>query len=191
MVYISQSLHEAIMQDPEKLYRVLEVDNQAADNNIKDKYRELAKLRHPDKNPHDPDATRKFQELQDAYEILADVRDRKWVDDLILSRKRFKEAQGQHKSANPFSTSGTGNETMSSDNLRSMFREQMHRNSPPNPKKNILSLSNIGLIIGNRLGDQLSANIISLANNIKRDPVFLMMTVIQAHPNQKFRIEVI
>lgn len=39
---------------------------------LKNKYRELAKKYHPDKNQDDPDANAKFQRLNAAYKALSD-----------------------------------------------------------------------------------------------------------------------
>ena len=55
------------MADP---YQVLGVDRNATDEEIKRAYRRLAKQYHPDANPDDPDASRKMQELNAAYEQI-------------------------------------------------------------------------------------------------------------------------
>ena len=52
----------------------------ASKNQIKKAYRRLAKEMHPDKNPDDPEATDKFQDLSAAYEALADPDKRKLYD---------------------------------------------------------------------------------------------------------------
>ena len=46
-------------------------------NQIKKAYRKLAKEMHPDRNPDDPDANTKFQDLGAAYETLSDEDKRK------------------------------------------------------------------------------------------------------------------
>jgi len=57
-------------------YKILGVDRKATTKQIKSAYRKLAKEMHPDKNPDDPEANDKFQELAAAYEVLSkkDVR---------------------------------------------------------------------------------------------------------------------
>ncbi|RSL37981.1 hypothetical protein CEP53_015295, partial [Fusarium sp. AF-6] len=62
------------------LYDVLEVSRTAGPDAIKTAYRQLAKVRHPDKNPGDPNATSNFQELNDAYSTLSDPLKRRQYD---------------------------------------------------------------------------------------------------------------
>lgn len=50
-------------------YDILNVDRDADTSEIKSAYRKLAKKVHPDKNPDDPDAAARFQDLTDAYQV--------------------------------------------------------------------------------------------------------------------------
>jgi curved DNA-binding protein len=52
-------------------YKILGVDRAAADTEIKNAYRRLAKKYHPDVSKEE-DATQKFQEIQEAYSVLKD-----------------------------------------------------------------------------------------------------------------------
>src|SRR5476651_1681376 len=62
-------------------YKVLGVDKKADDKAIKNAYRKLARKYHPDLNPNDAAANKKFQELNEANEVLSDPDKRKKYDE--------------------------------------------------------------------------------------------------------------
>ena len=62
------------------LYDVLGVKKDADAKTIKSAYRKLAKKYHPDTNPDNKEAERKFKEISEAYEILSDEKKRKLYD---------------------------------------------------------------------------------------------------------------
>ncbi|XP_039034139.1 chaperone protein DnaJ-like [Hibiscus syriacus] len=53
-------------------YKILEVDYGATDDNIRLNYRKLALKWHPDKHKGDSAVTSKFQEINEAYNVLID-----------------------------------------------------------------------------------------------------------------------
>lgn len=61
-------------------YEVLGVDRGADDSAIKKAYRKLAKQYHPDANPGDTEAEKKFKEASEAYAVLSDAEKRKMYD---------------------------------------------------------------------------------------------------------------
>lgn len=61
-------------------YQILGVTPNATGEDIKVQYRKLALKLHPDKNREDPNATERFQELQEAYEVLSDAERRTAYD---------------------------------------------------------------------------------------------------------------
>ncbi|KAG9315267.1 hypothetical protein JVU11DRAFT_4401 [Chiua virens] len=63
-----------------ELYDLLGIPPSASENDIKKAYRKKAREHHPDKNPNDPGAAQKFQEMAAAYEILSDPNSREIYD---------------------------------------------------------------------------------------------------------------
>lgn len=61
-------------------YKVLGVDKKATNDEIKKAYRKLARKYHPDLNPDDNEAKMKFQQLNEAQEVLTDPEKRKQYD---------------------------------------------------------------------------------------------------------------
>lgn len=53
-------------------YKILEVDQDATESQIRKAFRKLSVQYHPDKNPGDRDATKRFQDLNKAFEVLTD-----------------------------------------------------------------------------------------------------------------------
>ncbi len=61
-------------------YNVLGVDKKASQEDIRKAFKKLARKHHPDLNPNDPDAKRRFQEINEANEVLSDPDKRKKYD---------------------------------------------------------------------------------------------------------------
>lgn len=61
-------------------YKILEVDKNAAEADIKKAYRKLARKYHPDLNPNDKDAEKKFKALNEANEVLSNPESREKYD---------------------------------------------------------------------------------------------------------------
>ena len=67
------------MSNPD-LYNILGIEKGASDAEIKKAYRRLAMKYHPDKNPGNKEAEKKFKEISQAYEILKDPSKRSQYD---------------------------------------------------------------------------------------------------------------
>ncbi|GHB80642.1 DnaJ C-terminal domain-containing protein [Persicitalea jodogahamensis] len=61
-------------------YKVLGVNKDATDAEIKKAYRKLARKHHPDINPDDKNAEKKFQQINEANQVLSDPENRKKYD---------------------------------------------------------------------------------------------------------------
>lgn len=69
------------MAEKEDFYKVLGVERNASDAEIKKKYRSLAMKYHPDRNADNPEAAEvKFKQIKEAYEILSDPKKRSAYD---------------------------------------------------------------------------------------------------------------
>lgn len=68
------------MAEKRDYYEVLGVDRGADEATIKKAYRQLAKKYHPDMNPGDKEAEKKFKEASEAYSVLSDSEKRRQYD---------------------------------------------------------------------------------------------------------------
>ncbi|KAK9870999.1 hypothetical protein WA026_009959 [Henosepilachna vigintioctopunctata] len=77
----SRGFHTStLLRAAKDYYKVLGVSQNASNAEIKKAYYKLAKKYHPDVNKDDPSASKKFQEVSEAYEILGDETKRKQFD---------------------------------------------------------------------------------------------------------------
>ncbi len=68
------------MAESEDFYKILGVRRDASQTDIQKAYRDLANKYHPDRNPNDKQAAKKFQQVQAAFEVLNDPEKREMYD---------------------------------------------------------------------------------------------------------------
>ncbi|GAP08468.1 MAG TPA: J domain-containing protein [Anaerolinea thermolimosa] len=75
-------------------YKILGVDRNASEEEIKKAFRKLAMKYHPDRNPGDKKAEETFKDINEAYEVLSDPEKRRRYDQLGESYTRWQQAGG-------------------------------------------------------------------------------------------------
>lgn len=92
-------------------YKILGVDKNASADEIKKAYRKLARKHHPDLNPNNPEASKLFQQINEANEVLSDPENRKKYDqygkdwkhaEQFEQAKKQQRASGSRGQGNPF-----------------------------------------------------------------------------------------
>ncbi|HLA43445.1 MAG TPA: DnaJ domain-containing protein, partial [Aggregatilineales bacterium] len=73
-------------------YQILGVSRDASEKDIKKAYRKLARKYHPDLNPDDKSAQTRFQEVNEANEVLGDPEKRKKYDTFGTDWERYQAA---------------------------------------------------------------------------------------------------
>ncbi len=108
-------------------YKILGVDKKASEQDIKKAYRKLARKYHPDINPNDEEAKRKFQEINEANEVLGDPEKRKKYDQYGENWKHADQFEQAGYGGGPRPGSGQGRQTYSSSDFEgfSDFFESM------------------------------------------------------------------
>src|SRR4051812_3593976 len=111
-------------------YKILGVDKNASEEDIKKAYRKLARKLHPDLNPNDKTAHKKFQEINEANEVLGDPEKRKkydkygkdWQHGEEFEKARQSQSRREYSSGgNPFAGAGVQDDDDFSDFFASMF----------------------------------------------------------------------
>lgn len=108
-------------------YKILGLDKGASQEDVKKAYKKLARKYHPDLNPNDPDAHRKFQEINEANEVLSDPEKRKKYDQYGENWKhadQFESAGAQYgQYGGGFGNNGSGGSYWSSSGDDSEFSD--------------------------------------------------------------------
>lgn len=78
-------------------YKVLGVERTATQQDIRKAYRKMAKRYHPDINKDDPTAKERFQEINEANEVLGDPEKRKKYDEYGENWRHAEEFEAQRR----------------------------------------------------------------------------------------------
>jgi len=110
-------------------YQTLGITKSATEKDIKNAYRKLARKFHPDVNPDNKDAQKKFQEINEANEVLSDPEKRKkydqygkdWKHADQFENTRQRQQQGYESPGGQSYAGGNFKEQDYSDFFSSMF----------------------------------------------------------------------
>ncbi|RSK40430.1 DnaJ C-terminal domain-containing protein [Mangrovimonas spongiae] len=107
-------------------YKVLGISKNATEKDIKNAYRKLARKYHPDLNPNDKDAEKRFKEINEANEVLGNPENRKKYDDYGEHWKHADDIenakqQQQYTQQNAYSDFDSRTQGDFSDFFESMF----------------------------------------------------------------------
>lgn len=89
-------------------YKILGVNKTATQDEIKKAYRKLARKHHPDLNPNDSEAIKKFQEINEANEVLSDPEKREKYDKYGENWKHADQFEAQQQQQQQYGGSGSG-----------------------------------------------------------------------------------
>ncbi len=93
-------------------YKILGVDKNIPQDQVREAYRKRAKQFHPDLHPNDPKAKAKFQALNEAYDVISDPEKRKKYDQY---GEKWREADAYAKAGGGAGQPGGGSYYWSSD----------------------------------------------------------------------------
>lgn len=90
-------------------YKILGISKSATQDDVKKAYRKLARKLHPDLNPGDKEAEKKFKELNEANEVLSNPEDRAKYDKYGENWKHGEEYEkAQQQQQRQYSSSSSG-----------------------------------------------------------------------------------
>lgn len=89
-------------------YKILDLKKDASAEDIKKSYRKLARKHHPDLNPNNEEANKKFQQINEANEVLSDPDKRKKYDKYGKDWQHADQLDAQKKQQRQYQSQGSG-----------------------------------------------------------------------------------
>jgi curved DNA-binding protein len=102
-------------------YKILGVERNADEKEIKKAFRKLAQQYHPDKNPGNAEAERKFKEFNEAYTVLSDAEKRSQYDRFGAQWEQYARSGGRPEDFNWGGGNGNQTRTMTPEEFEQMF----------------------------------------------------------------------
>jgi len=107
--------------DYKDYYKILGVERNADEAQIKKAFRKLAQQYHPDKNPGNAEAERKFKEINEAYTVLSDAEKRVQYDRFGAQWEQYARSGGRPEDFNWGGGGGNQSRTMTPEEFEQMF----------------------------------------------------------------------
>jgi curved DNA-binding protein len=111
-------------------YEILGISKTASQDDIKKAYRKLARKLHPDLNPNDKEAHKKFQQVNEANEVLSDPEKRKKYDKYGKDwehGEEYEKARQQHRQSSNYGGQSYGGGGFGDDDFSDFFTSMFGR----------------------------------------------------------------
>ncbi len=107
-------------------YKILGVTKTTGEEELRKRYRKLAMLYHPDRNPDDPTAEEKFKEVAEAYGVLTDPVKRREYDACWASGKTYSTGQAGGDKGFTYSQEDILRDLFKDPRFQQMFNGVLH-----------------------------------------------------------------
>ena len=111
-------------------YKILDIPENASEDDIKREYRKLAMKYHPDRNPENREAEERFKKIGEAYEVLGNKEKRKKYDEKRRKEKKDKNLSQEKRERGKRKSEKEFKRVFSADpeNIKNMFEKAFNIN---------------------------------------------------------------